>query len=111
MKDQTFYSLLDQIGHRLTELRKSKGYTSHEDFARDFDLPRIQYWRLEKGKANFTIFTLMRILAIHNLSTIQFFNSIEGFNPKPVKVKRGAEKSELIIKDKRGTSFLEDARL
>jgi transcriptional regulator with XRE-family HTH domain len=64
---------LGRIGSRLTSLRKKKGYTSHEDFASDFQLPRVQYWRIEKGKANITIKSLCRLLTIHGLSVEEFF--------------------------------------
>ena len=65
--------ILTEIGKRLLELRKAKGYTSHEDFALDYNLPRVQYWRLEKGKANFTIKSLVKILSIHELTVEEFF--------------------------------------
>jgi transcriptional regulator with XRE-family HTH domain len=68
---------LVEIGDLLIELRKRKGYSSHEAFALDFDLPRVQYWRLEKGKTNFTIKSLVRILEIHNLTVTQFFVMID----------------------------------
>lgn len=70
---ETQSKFLEQIGVRLTALRKSKGYSSHEDFAFDHDIPRAQYWRLEKGKANFTIKTLSKILQIHGLTLLDFF--------------------------------------
>lgn len=77
--DRLFFTgLLVTIGNKLTELRKQKGYTSHESFAFDFDLPRVQYWRLEKGKSNFTIKTLMKVLVIHNISLDEFFNSLNA---------------------------------
>ena len=64
---------MGRIGAKLTSLRKKKGYTSHEDFASDFQLPRVQYWRIEKGKANITIKSLCRLLTIHGLSVEEFF--------------------------------------
>lgn len=64
---------LARIGAKLTYLRKKKGYSSHEDFAYDFELPRVQYWRIEKGRANITIKSLCRLLAIHELSVEEFF--------------------------------------
>lgn len=73
MVGESFNILLVDIGNRLAELRKKKGYKSHENFAWDHDLPRAQYWRLEKGKANFTIKTLVKVLAIHNISLEEFF--------------------------------------
>lgn len=73
MTGKSIQTLLTDIGYRLTELRKQKGYTNHENFALDHDLPRVQYWRLEKGKANFTIKTLAKVLSIHNVSFEDFF--------------------------------------
>lgn len=69
-------TLLFKIGKRLRELRIKKGYTSYENFAFDNDLPRVQYWRLEKGKTNPTIKTLEKILSIHNITFGEFFNSL-----------------------------------
>ncbi len=73
MKEEALTSTLARIGARLTYLRKKKGYSSHEDFAYDFELPRVQYWRIEKGKANITLKSLCRLLAIHDLSVEEFF--------------------------------------
>ena len=67
---------LIKIGDRLVELRKQAGYTSHETFAFDHDLPRVQYWRLESGKSNFTLSSLIRVLSIHGISVEEFFTSI-----------------------------------
>jgi hypothetical protein len=105
MKGEAFYHLLRVVGLKLTDLRRQKGYSSHEDFARDFDLPRIQYWRLEKGKANFTIFTLVRVLAIHNLSAQEFFHSIQGMTVKQKRTSLVPEKKKLIIKDELARVF------
>ena len=66
--------ILLKIGNRLRELRKKKGYSSYETFAFDNDLPRMQYWRIEKGKANITIKSLEKILQIHNLTFKEFFD-------------------------------------
>jgi transcriptional regulator with XRE-family HTH domain len=75
MSQDNYDQLLLEIGERLTQLRKNKGYSSHETFALDYDLPRVQYWRLEKGKANFTIRSLVKILEIHGLTVPEFFSS------------------------------------
>lgn len=69
-------SILEVIGKKLIELRILKGYTSHVTFAEDFDLPRVQYWRMEKGKANFTLKSLNRVLAVHGVTFEQLFNDI-----------------------------------
>lgn len=73
MKEDTLQSTLERIGSKLTELRKQKGYTSHEDFAYDYEIPRVQYWRIEKGKTNLTIRSLCRLLTIHKLTVEEFF--------------------------------------
>ncbi len=64
---------LKKIGQRLRQLRIKKGYTSHETFAYDNDLSRVQYWRLESGNANITVGSLIAILNIHNISVEEFF--------------------------------------
>ncbi len=77
MKEDALKATLERIGARLTELRKEKGYTSHEDFAYDFDIPRVQYWRMEKGKTNLTLKSLCRLLAIHKITLEDFFCSLQ----------------------------------
>jgi transcriptional regulator with XRE-family HTH domain len=62
-----------KVANRLKKLRISKGYTSYENFALDHDLPRMQYWRMERG-ANFRIESLLKILEIYNLSLEEFFS-------------------------------------
>jgi transcriptional regulator with XRE-family HTH domain len=66
-------STLKKIGSKLKDLRLKLGYTSHEDFAYDHDIPRMQYWRIEKGKANLTMKSLSRLLAIHKMTISEFF--------------------------------------
>lgn len=65
--------VLIEIGLRLKKLRESKGYTSYEHFAIENELSRMHYWKIEKGKANITIRTLLKILMIHGCSIEDFF--------------------------------------
>ena len=65
-----------QIAARIKELRIEKGYTSHEFFAWENKIPRVQYWRMEKG-TNFTIKTLLRVLDAHNITLKEFFDGLE----------------------------------
>lgn len=76
-EEEVLSNLLKRIGRKLKELRKKKGYTSHEDFAFDHDIPRVQYWRLEKGQANLTMKSLVKLLAIHKLSVEEFFQTLK----------------------------------
>jgi len=75
--EESLQETLNQIGSRLKDLRKKKGYTSAETFSYDFDLPRVHYWRIESGKANLTVKTLLRILSIHRMDIADFFSGWE----------------------------------
>jgi transcriptional regulator with XRE-family HTH domain len=69
-------SRIISIANKIKRLRIEKGYTSHENFAWDNNLNRVQYWRIEKGN-NITIKTLISILDIHKISLSAFFQDIE----------------------------------
>jgi hypothetical protein len=73
MKTKTLQILLERIGSGLSLLRVKKGYDNISDFANAYNLPVIQYWRIEKGKANITIKSLLKVLIIHQLSIEEFF--------------------------------------
>jgi len=73
VSETSLNTILELIGKKLLELRVKKGYTSHADFAADYNLPRIQYWRMEKGRTNITLKSLNKILSIHNISMEEFF--------------------------------------
>lgn len=75
-EEEILSNLLERVGAKLTDLRKQKGYTSHEDFAFDHDIPRVQYWRIEKGKTNLTLKSLIKLLSIHKVSVEEFFQSL-----------------------------------
>lgn len=77
-EDELLNLTLKQIGQRLADLRKQAGYSSYENFAFDHDLPRMQYWRIENGKVNLTIRSLLRILDIHQVTLPEFFSSIRA---------------------------------
>ena len=76
MKNEPLEKTLVRVGDKLIELRRQKGYKSHESFALDFELPRVHYWRLEKGRANFTLQTLSRVLDIHKITVEEFFMNL-----------------------------------
>lgn len=66
---------LQKIGNKLKELRLEKGYVSAEFFAWEHKIPRVQYWRMEKG-TNFTMTSLLKILDAHNMTLKEFFSDI-----------------------------------
>jgi hypothetical protein len=73
IKAKVFQSFLTRIGDGLSVLRKKRGYENITDFTKEFKLPMIQYWRIEKGKANLTLKSLAKLLVIHQLSPEEFF--------------------------------------
>jgi transcriptional regulator with XRE-family HTH domain len=68
---------LIQLGERLKQLRKAKGFSNYEQFAYTYEIGRAQYGRYEKG-ANISFTTLLKILTIHGISLKEFFS--EGFD-------------------------------
>ena len=72
IEDQRFI----KIANKIKELRIQKGYSSHETFAWDNNLNRVQYWRIEKG-SNITLKTLLAILDIHKISLSLFFSDLD----------------------------------
>lgn len=77
LKTKSFHDTLKRIGDGLLVLRKKSGYPTLREFTRRFKLPLIQYWRIEKGKANFTIKTLFQLLSIHKVSLEKFFGTLQ----------------------------------
>jgi len=67
--------IIKKIGERLKQIRKEAGYKNYENFAFENDINRVQYGRMESGK-NFTMKSLLRILAIHKMSLKEFFNKL-----------------------------------
>lgn len=78
MKDKLLDTLLKRIGALLSELRIRKGYNTIKDFVTVYNLPMIQYWRIENGKANVTMKTLLHILTIHRIAVGDFFSLIQN---------------------------------
>lgn len=70
---KAFKRMLVSVGMTLAELRIRKGYSTIREFTQKYDLPEIQYWRMEKGKTNVTLKSLSKILYIHNLTLQEFF--------------------------------------
>jgi transcriptional regulator with XRE-family HTH domain len=77
MKSQNKKDHLIQLGLRLKELRKLKGFTNYEQFAYTYNLGRAQYGRYEAGQ-NISMKTLFKIIEIHQLTIAEFFS--EGFD-------------------------------
>lgn len=67
---------IQKIASKIKELRLKKGFTSHEQFAWEFNINRVQYWRIEKG-SNITLSSLLRILDIHQVTLSEFFKDLD----------------------------------
>ena len=76
-KNRSLGVTLEEIGEGLSLLRMSKGYDTITNFAITFDLPPNQYWKIENGKANITIKTLIKLLEIHQITLEDFFCHIK----------------------------------
>lgn len=66
-----------KIADTLKCMRIEKGFTSYENFAIEYGISRMQYWRMEKG-TNFTFESLLKILDAHKMSLAKFFSLIEN---------------------------------
>jgi transcriptional regulator with XRE-family HTH domain len=76
--DKMYREFLHDVGLKLTQLREEKGYSTIKEFVTRYDLPEIQYWRIEKGKANITVKSLIKILSIHKISPKDFFEMLHN---------------------------------
>ena len=75
-KDDYIENQLTNLGKRIREVRKEKGYANYEQFAFDNELPRAQYGRYEKGQ-DLRFSSLVKVLKAMNVSLKDFFS--KGF--------------------------------
>ena len=68
---------LKKLGERIRSLRIERGYTSHEIFAYEHNLPRAQYGRYERGE-DLKYSSLLKIVKAFKMTLQEFFS--EGFN-------------------------------
>ncbi|GIQ57155.1 hypothetical protein Flavo103_02910 [Flavobacterium collinsii] len=66
---------LEKIAKKIKQLRKEKGFTSFESFAYEYEINRVQYWRIESG-GNITLKTLIKVLDIHKITLEDFFKDL-----------------------------------
>lgn len=77
-KEDDFIDIqLQNLGNRLKDLRRTKGYSNYEQFAFDNELPRAQYGRYEKGQ-DLRFSSLLKVLKALDISLDEFFK--DGFN-------------------------------
>ncbi|WP_046757971.1 helix-turn-helix domain-containing protein [Kordia jejudonensis] len=67
---------LENLGNRLKDLRKQKGYRNYEQFAFENNISRAQYGRYENGQ-DLRFSSLLKVLKALDVSLEDFFK--EGF--------------------------------
>lgn len=65
--------MLEKIGNRIKELRVSKLKITQEEFAKILDVDRTYLSRVESGRQNITLNTLMDICSKLDVSLSEFF--------------------------------------
>lgn len=68
--------LIEKLAKRIRQIRKSKGYSSFEEFANDHDIHRAQLGRYEKGQ-NMKFTSVVKVAKSFDMSLKEFFS--EGF--------------------------------
>ena len=71
-KDEALMAELKKVAEKFKELRILAKHTSHETFAYENEINRVQYWRVEKG-SNITLSTFFKLLKIHDMTPEEFF--------------------------------------
>jgi transcriptional regulator with XRE-family HTH domain len=75
-KDEATLKKIEQLGNRLREIRKAKGYSNYENFAYEHNIPRPQYGRYERGE-DLKFSSLLKVLKGFDMTLKEFFS--EGF--------------------------------
>lgn len=76
MNEDDVNKQMQNLGNRLRELRKEKGYSNYELFAYENGISRSQYGKYEKG-SDIRFTTLIKVVDALGLSLKDFF--AEGF--------------------------------
>ena len=75
-KEKKLDTRILKVADKLERIRIEKGFTSYENFAIEYGISRMQYWRMEKG-TNFTFESLLKILDAHKMTLEEFFKDFE----------------------------------
>lgn len=78
-ENQQLDSRIVHIARKLEKIRIEKGFTSYENFAIEYGISRMQYWRMEKG-TNFTFESFLKILDAHQMTLSEFFKDFDGLH-------------------------------
>jgi transcriptional regulator with XRE-family HTH domain len=67
---------LIEVGKRLKQVRKEKGFTNYEHIAYELGMSRSAYWRLENGE-NFSLKTLVKVCKLLGVTFEEFFQEVK----------------------------------
>jgi transcriptional regulator with XRE-family HTH domain len=67
---------IKNLGKRIKELRKKKGFTNYEFFAYENGISRSQYGKYEQG-SDMQFSSLVKLIEMHGLTLKEFFS--QGF--------------------------------
>jgi transcriptional regulator with XRE-family HTH domain len=67
---------IGNLGKRIKQLRKKKGFTNYEFFAYENRIGRSQYGKYEQG-VDMQFSSILRLIELHGLTVKEFFS--EGF--------------------------------
>lgn len=70
---------LKNLGERIRQIRKAKGFSNYEKFAYQHDFNRSSYGRFESGE-DIRFSSLLRVLDAFDMSVEEFFS--DGFDKK-----------------------------
>ena len=76
IKEQELPVIMKQLGARIRALRIAAGHSSHETFAYQHNINRVQYSRYERGE-DLRFSTLVKLIHAFGLTFEEFFS--EGF--------------------------------
>jgi len=76
---------LKNLGNRIKQIRKAKGYSNYEKFAHQHDFNRSSYGRFESGE-DIRFSSLLRVLDAFDMDIQEFF--ADGFDRKNKKKKK-----------------------
>ncbi len=75
MTEEDIRSLLEEMGKKLTSLRKAEGYKNYETFAYENAIPRAQYGRYERGQG-LKLSSLLKVLHALGIKPSDFFGQM-----------------------------------
>jgi transcriptional regulator with XRE-family HTH domain len=73
----TLEKQIENLGNRIKQLRKKKGFTNYEFFAYENRIGRSQYGKYEQG-VDMQFSSILKLIEIHGISVKEFFS--EGFD-------------------------------